>query len=130
MIPNLDPQTVAIYFAGLIAVPILAALFRSGSLDLPTKLWTEFICSLILAYATLVFTGGLPLIPALPFGDPLAFFAALGEVFTKVFGLAVAVYLFLGQQLQAKAYIMRLNFNAKRLGAQWHPGDRPGYPKR
>ncbi len=121
-----DPQTIAIYVAGAILVPVLAAAFRSVTLDQPIKLWLEFVCSLVLAYGVLVFTSNLPLIPALPFGEPLAFIAAFGAIWVKVFGLASAIYLFLGEKLQSKAYTVRAHL----LGKQSRPGEAPGYPRR
>ncbi len=109
-----DSQTIAIYVAGAILVPLLAAGFRSVTLDQPIRLWIEFICSLVLAYAVLVFTGDLPLIPSVPFGEPLGFLTALGAVWVKVFGLAAAIYLFIGEKLQAGAYSLRARYGGVR----------------
>jgi hypothetical protein len=103
-----DPQTLAIWLAGLIVVPILAALFKAWQVGIPVKLWVEMLFAIILAYIALVITGGLPLVPSMPFGDPIKFFAAFAEIFSKVFALAVIVYVFLGDKLNGLASSVKI----------------------
>ncbi len=112
----MDAQGIALFLAGL-AVVALAWLFKAKGFGDPEKLWVEFVVAVVIAYLSLVGTGQLPLFPDLgkiPFGDPLAFLAAvgnvlaqLGEFWSKIFALAVVVFEYFKKQLVASAMRIR-----------------------
>ena len=121
-----NPQDLAIWFAGIVLVPVLIALYKAIKPKVITVTWANFVCSGVVAYIALALFGAIPWlpdIPKMPFSDPVAlilsftsFLAVIGEIGGKIFGLAVIVF-----EVINKAIAQPANAIIKKLGLG--PGD-------
>ena len=99
-----DQKTVITLIVGVI-VPFLALVFKAYAFGDPTKLWIEFVLSIVGGVVVLFVTGALPALP--PANEPVAFFTALAPILTAVFTVAVLIYEALQAQLTAKVLQIR-----------------------
>lgn len=77
-------QTLALFLAGVVAVPLLQLLKRYTKLSGVPMVWIAFLSSMVIAVVTLVILGK----AAGLFSDPFTFFGSSGIVMT----LATLVY--------------------------------------
>lgn len=113
----MNANELALMIAGLL-VPVLSALWKAWHPEQAVKLWVELAVAIIIAYVAAVILGAIPLVPnfgEIPWTDPLKAIEALTAVIAtligyweKIFSIAVVVYLFLKEKLEAAAIRVKI----------------------